>query len=211
MMGTDVRTDPSPDEYPSVEALYDTYGRLVFSLALRILREVGDAEDVVQDVFVQAWVQRGRYDPGRGRVAAWLLVITRSRAIDKVRARRGDRRASDRVPCHVDDLPAPKAADVDDLRLVRDAMTRLGIDQRRALELAYFDGYTHVEIAGILNQPLGTIKTRIRSAMWHLRDYVQPRGTRPPAPHRGAPSLDPATLRPVLLPVPNTATIKRLE
>ena len=117
--------------------LYDRHARPVYSLALRILRDVRDAEDIVQEVFAQAWRQASRYSASRGVVAAWLMTLARSRAIDRLRAR--------------DDLP---------------------LLQRVAIELAYFEGLTHVEIADRLEQPLGTVKTRIRLALGKLREVL---------------------------------------
>jgi RNA polymerase sigma-70 factor, ECF subfamily len=158
-------------------ALYDRYSRLLYSLALRILRDTADAEDVVQEVFVQAWRQASRYDPSRGAVAAWLLTQARSRAIDRLRARRAR-------PGRDDDAGlAPEIADPgpavdwqvmssEQITRVRAAIDDLPVLQRVAIELAYYEGCTQMEIAERLEQPLGTVKTRIRLALAKLRDAL---------------------------------------
>lgn len=146
---------------------------------MSIVREVGAAEDVVQEVFLQAWTQRLRYDGARGPVAGWLLMLTRSRSIDRIRARRRDRsQPSAAFDC--DALAAPAIADVDDLREIRDALETLPAEQRHHLDLAFYEGYTHSEIAARLKQPLGTVKTRIRRAMLTLREAIEsPRAASP--------------------------------
>jgi len=157
--------------------LYDRHARLVFSLAVRILRERADAEDVVQDVFAQVWSQAGRYDPGRGAVAAWMLTLARSRAIDRLRARRArpesaaDSGAADSLadPAAMQDLDLLAAEQVERLRR---ALDQLPEPQRVALDLAYYEGLTHAEIAARLAEPLGTIKTRIRQAVIKLRESL---------------------------------------
>jgi RNA polymerase sigma-70 factor (ECF subfamily) len=156
--------------------LYDRHARLVFSLAVRILRERADAEDVVQEVFAQVWSQAGRYDPGRGAVAAWMLTLTRSRAIDRLRARRA-RPESAADSGVADSLAEPAAQDLDllaaeQVECLRRALDRLPEPQRVALDLAYYDGLTHAEIAARLAEPLGTIKTRFRQAVIKLRESL---------------------------------------
>src|SRR5262245_27050884 len=145
--------------------LYDRHSRLIFSLALRILQDRADAEDVVQEVFAQVWAQAQRYDASRGAVAAWMLVLTRSRAIDRLRAKRsrpetaGEATAAESVVdgSVTQDLELLSAEQV--TRLQR-AMKELTEAQRAALELAYYEGLTHVEVAERLAEPLGTVKTR---------------------------------------------------
>lgn len=157
--------------------LYDRHARPVYSLALRIVQDQSDAEDLVQDVFTQAWRQASRFDASRGSVAAWLLTMTRSRAIDRLRARRV------RPDRGIDVQPSPEIADAsstadqqllsaEQVARVRSALDALPLLQRVAIELAYYEGLTHTEIADRLEQPLGTVKTRIRLALMKLREAL---------------------------------------
>jgi RNA polymerase sigma-70 factor (ECF subfamily) len=155
--------------------LYDRHGRAMFSLAFRIVRDQGDAEEVVQDVFAQAWRQAARYDTGRGVVVAWLLMMTRSRAIDRLRMRRGRPALQEDHPDVLRDL-SDATAPVDlalltseQVARVRQALEELPGPQRTAIELAFYEGLTHAEVAERLEQPLGTVKTRIRLGLLRLR------------------------------------------
>ena len=162
----------------AVAGLYDRHASRVFSLAHRILRNGSDAEDVVQEVFSQAWRTAPSYQSSRGSVAAWLLMMARTRAIDRLRTRRSGTISADEGG--VEQLPAAATLPADDLIAreqegrVRDAMSLLPSDQRRALELAYFEGMSQSEIAQALATPLGTIKTRIRTALATLRGRLRP-------------------------------------
>jgi RNA polymerase sigma-70 factor (ECF subfamily) len=161
----------------ALDAFYSRYNRLAFSLILRIVGSREDAEDVLLDVFWQAWQQAGRYDATRGKPIAWLLTIARTRAIDSIRAS-GRKHTIQETQEHTQDAPqAPRKDDpfvsADTRRAVRDALSTLPENQRTLLEMAYFDGMTHTEIASALKQPLGTVKDRIRNGMLHLRKHLK--------------------------------------
>ena len=156
--------------------LYDRHGRLIYSLALRVLRDQGDAEDVVQEVFLQAWREAARFDLTRGNVVAWLVMVTRSRAIDRLRRRQArpqlaaklepDNRVDEGPRVDVQMEWQSRAAEV------RRALETLPLLQRVAVELAFFDGLTHAEIAEQLEVPLGTVKTRVRQGLLKMRDCL---------------------------------------
>jgi RNA polymerase sigma-70 factor, ECF subfamily len=165
-------------DHPALGELYDRHARAIFSLALRILQDRAEAEDIVQEVFAQAWAQAGRYDNTRGAVAAWLLNITRSRAIDRLRSKRSrPDEAADRDTL-LDSMPGGgvpqdvQLLSAEQIGKLRNALQELPTLQRIALELAYYEGLTHAEIADRLEQPLGTVKTRIRQAMIKLRESM---------------------------------------
>lgn len=166
-------------EQQSLERLYDRYQSMVYHLALKILHSQESAEEVVYDVFWQVWKEADRYDARRGGVVAWIATIARSRAIDAFRARRGNPAAeNDQAdpPVAIDPADGPEEMTSLGQRIVmvREALKDLSADQRAALELAFFTGLTHVEIAEQLAEPLGTVKTRIRSAMLRLRERLHP-------------------------------------
>lgn len=156
--------------------LYDTHSTMVYSLALRIVKTPVDAEEVVQEVFAQAWRQAARYDAARATVAGWLVMMTRARALDALRARAARPDAS--RPVAVPDLPAPtmdqESAVItgEAIARVRDALNTLDDSFRQPIELAYYSGLSQSEIAARLQQPLGTIKTRMRTALSRLRDAL---------------------------------------
>lgn len=164
----------------ALDELYQRYSAPVFSLVWKILQNAEEAEDVTLDVFWQVWRQADRYDSARGAPPAWIFTLARSRAIDRLRARhrREDRTISfDDPGVHLD--PLDEGAGPDRLAsyrqardAVRKAMESLSPAQREAVELAFFQGLTHVEIAAKLRQPLGTVKTRIRQGLIRLRRHL---------------------------------------
>lgn len=162
--------------------LYDKYSAAMFGLAVRIVGEGADAEDVVLDAFTQAWNNAPTYAADRGSVLGWLTTITRTRALDCVRSRGRRSKAVDAASRSMGDEPvAVAAASVSATEVlelgeraaaVNSAMAVLSGHQRNAIELAFFEGLTHSEIAERLGEPLGTIKTRIRLGMQRLRDVL---------------------------------------
>lgn len=159
----------------AIEALYERYSGPLYSLAYQVTRADRFAQDVVQEVFVAVWKDAGRFDPARGSLSSWLFALARHKAIDLVRKEANVRRHT----ADVDLVFEESDDDVDQeawLRLRRDAVraaiTSLPEAQRTALELAFFGGLTHVEVAETLDIPLGTAKTRIRTALLKLRDIL---------------------------------------
>lgn len=157
--------------------LYDRHATPVYSLALRIVRRPEDAEDVAQQVFAQAWRTSARFDQSRGVVAAWLLMIARSRAIDCLRRRNPARDGisdDERLAAIPDPEPSVEyvVATREQVERVQVAIDALPAEQRVAVELAYYDGLTQSEIAERTSTPLGTVKTRVRSALQSLRTAV---------------------------------------
>lgn len=152
----------------AMATLYDRYSSIVYAVALRVLQDTGAAEDVLQDIFMQLWRNPGAFNASRGNMAAWLAVIARHRAIDGLRRRKPENDIEEIVVSVEQDL----ASDADRSRAmdkVRGALQTMPEPQRSALELAYFEGLTHVEIAAKTGEPLGTIKTRIRTGLLTLR------------------------------------------
>jgi len=156
--------------------LYDQHSRLLFGLILRILKDRGDAEEVLQEVFVQAWTRAATYNLGLGSPLGWLLGIARNRAIDRLRRKTVHLRAVDAAvePSAPED-PERLAALEQRRRSVQEALDTLPADQRELIEQAYFLGLTHTELAARFGLPLGTVKTRIRSGMVSLRGHLEPR------------------------------------
>jgi RNA polymerase sigma-70 factor, ECF subfamily len=154
--------------------LYDRYSAVVYSVALRVLGDTGAAEDVLQEIFMQLWRNPGAFDASRGNLAPWLAVITRNRAVDLLRKRRPQTEISETIVSVEPDL----AAETDRGRVtekVRGVLKEMPAPQRQALEMAYFEGYSHSEISEKTGEPLGTIKTRIRSGLILLRKAVEAR------------------------------------
>ncbi len=163
-------------EEQALAALYDRYGGAVYNLALRITQDAGMAQEVSLDSFLQLWRQAHRFDSAQGALSTWLLTIVRRRAIDRLRSAAAAKRV------HTDEIAPPdsvrqphEVAELAERRqLVRDAMAGLPVAQRAALELAYYEGLSHSEIAERTGEPLGTVKTRIRQAMTALRAALAP-------------------------------------
>ena len=152
--------------------LYDRYSSVVYAVALRVLGDTGAAEDVLQEVFLQFWRNPGAFDAARGSLGAWLAVITRNRAIDSLRRRRPETDIEDVIVSVAPDL----AGEADRSRAaqkVRGVLGTMPPAQRSALEMAYFEGMSHSEIAEKTGEPLGTIKTRIRAGLMLLRKAFQ--------------------------------------
>jgi RNA polymerase sigma-70 factor, ECF subfamily len=160
-------------EQGAMATLYDRYSRLVYAVAMRVLREPATAEDVLQEVFMQLWRNPDSFTAARGNLGSWLAVVTRNRSIDTLRRKRPS------TP--IDDLPLMAPGNLADeaerntmMQLARTTIQRLPREQRKTLEMAFFDGLTHSEIAEMTGDPLGTVKTRIRTALLSLRKAFQP-------------------------------------
>jgi RNA polymerase sigma-70 factor (ECF subfamily) len=159
----------------ALAAIYDRYNSILLGLLLRILHSRVEAEDVLQEVFLQIWQRAANFDEARGRGFTWMVTLARSRAIDRLRSldsrQRADNMAlrdeSERVSDASDD-----AYHAEQSEIVRAALAEIPEEQRRALLLAYFEGLTQSEIAARLGQPLGTVKTRMRSGMGKLRELL---------------------------------------
>ena len=163
----------------ALEALYVRYGGLVYTLALRIVGDPELAREVLQDTFLRAWDGRETYDPGRGRVAWWLMGIARHRSIDLLRSRSHQARLRERqrptAGAWAGEPHHPPAQDEVGLRhAVLDALKGLSAGQRQAIELAYYGGLTQAEIAEELKEPIGTVKSRTREALERLRQALGP-------------------------------------
>ncbi|MFN0165226.1 MAG: sigma-70 family RNA polymerase sigma factor [Bryobacteraceae bacterium] len=165
-------------------SLYDQSSGLVYSVALRILGRPEDAEEVTLDVFTQVWRSAGAFDAARGSVPAWLITLTRSRAIDRLRsqARRGQfEELNDPPPDAAASGPSPEEATFSRQQqvLVQGALGCLAPEQREVIQLAYFSGLSHSELAERLGLPVGTVKTRIRLGMMKLRESLSLLGETP--------------------------------
>jgi RNA polymerase sigma-70 factor (ECF subfamily) len=163
----------------ALETLYDRYGRSVFSLVVRILQQAATAEEVVQDIFLQLWRNASRYEAARGPLEPWLLTMARYKALDTLRLKgqkqrsREDEIGDRQVVCSA---PNPEVLLDQETRAarVRSVMGALPEPQRRAIELAFFEGMSHSEIAAAMSEPLGTVKSWIRNGLTRLRQELEP-------------------------------------
>ncbi len=165
----------------SFEQLYDRYAGVLFSTAYRVLNDQEAAEDVLQDVFVQIWEKAPTYDPSRGKPLTWAVTMTRNKSIDRLRSAQRRYRLHDEVERETEimeqtpDRSSPDAVDTSEhSKIVHSAVMQLSKEQRQAIELAFFSGLTQAEIAEKLNEPLGTVKARIRRGMMRLKEIISP-------------------------------------
>ncbi|MGH3414497.1 MAG: ECF RNA polymerase sigma factor SigK, partial [Marmoricola sp.] len=157
-------------------SLYDQVAPRLYGLVVRVVRDPAQAEEVTQEVFLEIWRAAGRFDPGRGSALSWMMTLAHRRAVDRVRAAEASARRDHaydfgRVEREFDST-AEAVHDRLSAQRVRRALDSLTHAQRNALELAYFGGYTHREVAQLLDLPLGTAKTRIRDGLIRLRDTI---------------------------------------
>ena len=162
----------------ALAALYDATSRAVYGLLLRVLADPGAAEEVLLDVYTQAWRQAADYSAGRGSPMAWLTTIARSRAIDRLRRGRQERGRCERLEAAGQAAAAGASAEEDVARrergaAVRAALAALPAEQREVIELAYYGGLSHSEIAAARGLPLGTVKTRTRLGLTRLRETLK--------------------------------------
>jgi RNA polymerase sigma-70 factor (ECF subfamily) len=160
----------------ALAALYDRFSPMIFALCRRALRDAAAAEDLLEEIFVELWRRADRYDASRGGVATYLATLTRSRAIDRLRSR--SRAQAGAIPEGADPVapatdPAAGIAGDERQRRVAAALAALSPDQRQAIELAYYEGLSHTEIAQRLAKPLGTVKTWVRQGLIRLRDDLR--------------------------------------
>ena len=185
MIRPPVDTDPAlvarieARDADALALLYDRHSARLMGLAQRILGVSGEAEEVLQEVFLHVWRAAHTFDASRGSVLAWLLVATRSRAIDRLWARRPASRGELKRLEDVPEAASPLDVEGDSVSREWEAVCRAAIgelpaEQRRVLELAYFEGLTHVEIAERTDTPLGTVKTRVRLGLMKLRERIRP-------------------------------------
>lgn len=172
----------------ALRAVYDRYGPAVFHLASRSLSNAADAEDVTQATFVAAWLGREGFDPARGSLLGWLLGIARRKIVDQIRAAARDGRVAETVRRTAGAEPVEPPPDrVVDQLVVADEMARLPGEQRRVLQLAFYDDLTHPQIAAVTGLPLGTVKSHLRRGMARLRQRWEVDGVAPGTRSAGAP------------------------
>lgn len=168
-------------DFEAVEELYNQYNRVAFALALRILSDPGLAEDAVQEVFLRVWKQPDSYDPTRGRFVTWLMSVVHNQCIDQLRKKRrpvvslDQEESQERLNYLAEKAPGLEEEVWTKLKreTIRQALALLPEEQRKLIELAFFGGYTHNEIADSTGQPLGTVKSRIRQGLLKLKTILQ--------------------------------------
>lgn len=156
--------------------VYDLTSARIYGMVLRVVRDRAQAAEVTQDVYLQVWLEAARFDPAAGTALAWLLMIAHRRAVDRVRSAQSATRREDRYATAQTERPYDQVAEAAhanlDAQRVRRVLAELTDVQRQALQLAYFGGYTHREVADLLQIPVGTAKTRIRDGLIRLRDTL---------------------------------------
>ena len=173
----------------SFRLLYERYAGVLFSTAYQVLNDQAEAEDVLQDIFVQIWDKAKLYDRGRGKPLTWALTLTRNKSIDRLRSAQrrhrlkdeveketaagGQRNGTSTTQAGADSVEQVYA--LEKTRIIRNAVLQLSTEQRQAIEMAFFGGLTQNEIAQELDEPLGTVKARIRRGMIKLKDLIEPR------------------------------------
>ena len=165
-------------EREALAEFYDQTAGVIYATTLRMLGDASEAEEIVQDVFVQIWTKAGSYDAKLGKPFHWALGIARNRSIDRLRSRQRRSRVfqetTEQVAAVVaSEVDTPTVLGADEAAKIQSAVKSLPPDQRQAIELAFFSGLTHAEIAESLNEPLGTVKARIRRGMLKLREDLQ--------------------------------------
>lgn len=167
----------------ALSIIYDRYSAMLFGMLMRILKDQQAAEEVLQDMFLQLWRNAGQFDAGRGSLAAWLLVIGRNRAISRLRSRANREVLEEKEDAYANTFVSSQ--NVEDevsrtelMEILKAALAQLPVEQRLAVELAYFEGMTQSEIATKTGSPLGTVKTRVRAAMQSLKQILDDRKTR---------------------------------
>lgn len=171
----------SGGDVDALAELYDRYGRLAYSMALKVLGDQQRAEDVVQETFLKVWNGASNFDARKGSVRTWLLTAVRNRSVDHLRGRAGRERRELELPSSLVFIgpggdPWREVSLAIERETVREAVARLPSDQRQAIELAYFGGYTQREIADLCGVPLSTVKGRTRLALEKLRSYMEGKG-----------------------------------
>lgn len=157
---------------------YDLHSMVMFSVACKILHDPGEAEDVLQEVFLQIWEKAGNYDPLLGKAASWAVTLVRNKAIDRIRAwqrrmRLAEAAGTEQSSKESDDTVNEAVHGGEKAKLIQSAIGGLPADQRQAIELAFFSGLTQNEISEKLREPLGTVKARIRRGLLKLRDQLE--------------------------------------